>query len=139
MLNKPSLSLADAELIAKAAEAEALALNFPVSIAVVDCTTYLQVLLRMDGAPLMSAEGAYDKARSSAEGGHPTTFFETPLNEGRYSMLKMPHTPVEGGLPILVDGVCVGAVGVGGAPPHLDARIAQSGINIFLKTVGVAA
>lgn len=136
MLNKLSLSLAEAELIAKESEKAAQKLKFSVSIAVVDCTTYLQVLHRMDGAPLMSTDGAYDKARSSAEGGHPTVFFEKPLNEGRTSMLKLPHTPIEGGVPVIVNGMCIGAVGVAGAPPHIDAEIANAGINAFLKTTG---
>ena len=106
----------------------------PISVAVVDVTTYLQVLMRMDRAPLMSAQGAFDKARSAAEGGHPTTFFEKPLNEGRFSMVKMPHTPIEGGLPVFVDGVCVGAVGVAGAPPHLDSQFAERAIREFLQS-----
>lgn len=135
MLNRTSLSLAEAEALARAtldAAAAAAGGKFPVSVAVVDATTYLQVLLRMDGAPLFSAQGAFDKARSSAEGGHPTTFFEKPLNEGRFSMVKLPHTPIEGGLPVIVDGACVGAVGVAGAPPHLDAQFAEAGIATFM-------
>ena len=75
----------------------------------------------------MSAEGAIEKARTAADGGHPTTFFEEPLNAGRYSMLKMPIYPLEGGIPVIVDGQCVGAIGVAGVLPHLDAAIADAG------------
>ncbi|KTE19826.1 hypothetical protein ATE67_14475 [Sphingopyxis sp. H050] len=133
MLTKRSLSLADAQFLAdEVCKASAVVGKFPVSVAVVDASTFLQSLARMDGAPLFSAEGAYDKARSAAEGGHPTTFFEEPLNAGRYSVLKLPHTPIEGGIPVIVDGQCVGAVGVGGAPPHLDAQFAQTAIDAFL-------
>ncbi|WP_158592359.1 GlcG/HbpS family heme-binding protein [Noviherbaspirillum sedimenti] len=131
MLNKTSLSLRDAIYLVDAARSAAEALKLPVSIVVVDASTYMQAMVRMDGAPLMSAQGAFDKARTSAEGGHPTTFFEKPLNEGRFSMLKLPHTPIEGGLPVMVNGECVGAVGVAGAPPHLDAKIAESAISLF--------
>lgn len=134
MLNKLSLSLADAKQLAAAAERSAGSLRLAVSIVVVDASTYAQALLRMDGAPLFSAEGAFDKARSAAEGGHPTTFFEKPLNEGRFSMVKLPHTPIEGGLPVWVNGSCVGAVGVAGAPPHLDAQIAERAIAEFLES-----
>ena len=135
MLNKPSLSLRDAQELVEHVRGHARELGFSVSIAVVDATTYLQALARMDGAPLMSAEGAFDKARSAAEGGHPTTFFEKQLNEGRFSMVKLPHTPVEGGVPVLVDGQCVGAVGVAGAPPHTDAQLAEFAIAEFLRNL----
>jgi glc operon protein GlcG len=135
MLNKLSLSALEARFLADAACADPMAQKFPVSVAVVDATTYMQVIVRMDGAPLMSAQGAFDKAQSAAEGGHPTTFFEKPLNEGRFSMLKLPHTPIEGGLPVIVDGQCVGAVGVGGAPPHIDAQIAERAIEALLANL----
>lgn len=135
MLNRKSLSLDEARQLSSAAEAAARGLALPVSIAVVDATTYLQAMVRMDGAPLMSAQGAFDKARSAAEGGHPTTFFEKPLNEGRFSMLRLPHTPIEGGVPVFVDGQCVGAVGIAGAPPHLDAQIAETAIASFLENL----
>lgn len=135
MLNRKSLSLDEAKQLSSAAEAAARGLALPVSIAVVDATTYMQAMVRMDGAPLMSAQGAFDKARSAAEGGHPTTFFEKPLNEGRFSMLRLPHTPIEGGVPVFVDGQCVGAVGIAGAPPHLDAQIAETAIASFLENL----
>lgn len=134
MLTKPSLDLADAKRLAEGVCKAAAEKGMPVSVAVVDVTTYMQALMRMDGAPLMSAEGAFDKARSAAEGGHPTTFFEKPLNEGRYSVLRLPHTPVEGGVPVFVDGACVGAVGVAGAPPHIDAALAEAAIRAFLQS-----
>ena len=127
MLSRRSLNLEDAKFLVEAASRAAaqIGAQFPVCITVVDSTTFMQAFARMDGAPLFAAEGSYDKARSSAEGGHPTTFFEKPLHDGRLSILKLPHTPVEGGLPVIVEGECVGAVGVAGAPPHLDAKIAQ--------------
>ncbi|QSR19343.1 heme-binding protein [Novosphingobium sp. KA1] len=135
MITKLSLSLDDAQFLAAAAckASESKGGKFPISVTVVDASTYMQSVARMDGAPLFSAEGSFDKARSSAEGGHPTTFFEKPLNEGRFSMVKLPHTPIEGGLPILIEGQCVGAVGVAGAPPHLDAEFAQAAIDAFLE------
>ena len=133
MLTKRSLSLSEAKFLADATCRYAEEAGMPISVSVVDASTYLQVLQRMDRAPLFGAELSTDKARSAAEGGHPTTFFEKPLNEGRFSMLKMPHHPLEGGLPVLIDGECVGAVGVSGAPPHLDAQFAQQAIDEFMK------
>jgi glc operon protein GlcG len=88
-----------------------------------------QHVIRMDGAPYTSAEGAVEKARTAAEGGHPTTFFEEHLNAGRFSMLKMPIYPLEGGIPVIVDGRCVGAIGVAGVLPHLDVAIAEAGLT----------
>jgi len=142
MYSKPSLSLIDAKAIAEAAEAYAASHGFAVSIAVVDESTYLQHLVRMDGAPYTSAEGAVEKARTAAEGGHPTTFFEEPLNAGRFSMVTMPHiSPVEGGLPVIVGGRCAGAIGVAGVLPEFDAAIAAAGLAVFehAATTGVRA
>lgn len=133
MLNRLSLCLDDAQRLAAAAKRIADSMKLPVSIAVVDATTYLQAALRLDGAPLMSTEGALDKARSAAEGGHPTTFFEKPLNEGRLSVLRLPVTCVEGGVPVVVDEQCVGAIGIAGGPPHLDGEIAQGAVAAFLN------
>lgn len=134
MLSRRSLSLEDAQFLVDAAchAAAAEGPMFKICVTVVDSTTFMQAFARMDGAPLFAAQGSYDKAQSSAEGGHPTTFFEKPLNEGRLSVLKLPHTPVQGGLPVIVDGECVGAVGVGGAPPHLDEKFAAAAIDAFL-------
>ena len=130
MRTKLSLTLTDAAAIAAAAEAYAESQQLRVAIAIVDESTYLQHLVRMDGAPYTSAEGAIEKARTAAEGGHPTTFFEDALNAGRYSMLKMPHIyPVEGGIPVIVDGQCVGAIGVAGVLPQLDAAVADAGMK----------
>ena len=102
-----------------------------VSIAVVDDTTYEQHPVRMAGAPYTSADGAIEKARTAADGGHPTPrspVFDEPLNVGRYSMLKMPHIyQVEGGIPVIVDGQWVGAIGVASVLPHLDAAVADAG------------
>ena len=138
MRTKLSLTLTDATAIAAAAHAYAESHQLKVSIAIVDESTYLQHLLRMDGAPYLSAEGAVQKAQTAAEGGHPTTFFEEPLNAGRYSMLKMPIYPLEGGIPVIVDGQCAGAIGVAGVLPKLDATIAEAGLKALDRTRSAA-
>ena len=139
MRTKLSLTLTDAKAIAAAAEAYAESQELAVSIAIVDESTYLEHLIRMDGAPYLSAEGAVEKARTAAEGGHPTTFFEEPLNAGRVSMLKMPIYPLEGGIPIIVDGQCAGAIGVAGVLPQLDAAIADAGLKSLDRATPSAA
>ncbi len=139
MRTKLTLTLTDAQTITAAAQAYAESHQLRVAIAIVDESTYLQHLLRMDGALYLSAEGAMEKARTAAEGGHPTTFFEEPLNAGRFSMLKMSVYPLEGGLPIIVDGQCVGAIGVAGVLPELDVAIAETGLKAFDHTTSMAA
>ncbi len=139
MRTKLSLTLTDAKAIASAAQAYAESRQLAVSIAIVDESTYLQHLIRMDGAPYLSADGAVEKARTAAEGGHPTTFFEEPLNAGRVSMLKMPIYPLEGGIPIIVNGQCAGAIGVAGVLPELDAAIADAGLKSVDRATSPAA
>jgi glc operon protein GlcG len=139
MRTKLSLTLADAKTIAAAAEAYAESHDLRVSIAIVDESTYLQHLLRMDGAPYLSADAATQKAQTAAEGGHPTTFFEEPLNAGRFSMLKMPLYPLEGGIPVIVDDQCAGGIGVSGVLPELDAAIAEVGLKALDHTRPTAA
>ncbi len=129
MRTKLSLSLKDAAAIVAAAQEYAHSQQLRVSIAVVDESTDLQHLIRMDGAPYMTPAAALEKARTAAASGHPTTYFEEPLNAGRYSLLKMPVCPVEGGIPVIVNGQCVGAIGVSGVAPHLDTAIADAGLK----------
>ena len=131
LLVKQSLGLDEAKLIGEAALTAARTKGLAVAIAVVGEATYLQYFVSLDGAGYWAGEGAIEKARSAAEGGHPTTFFEKPLNAGRFSMVKMRHMALEGGLPLIIDGKCVGAIGVSGAPPHEDAAIAQAGVAAF--------
>lgn len=139
MRTKLTLDLADARAIARAAEAYAESHELRVSIAIVDESEHLMHVVRMDGAPYLSAEGAIEKARTAADAGFPTTFFEEPLNGGRFSMLKMPVYPIEGGIPVIVDGRCAGAIGVSGVLPHLDAAIAEAGLRALDELTSAAA
>jgi glc operon protein GlcG len=139
MRTKLTLDLDDARAMATAAEAYADSHDLKVSIAIVDESEHLMHAVRMDGAPYLSAEGAIEKARTAADAGQPTTFFEEPLNAGRYSMLKMPLYPIEGGLPVLVNGRCAGAIGVSGVLPHLDAAIAEAGLRALDELTSAAA
>ncbi|WP_373991600.1 heme-binding protein [Duganella sp. BuS-21] len=132
MQSKPYLSLADVKKIAAAAEAEAAANNWPVVIAIVDDGGHLLWLQRQDGANPLSSHIAPAKARVSALGRRESKLYEDMINNGRTAFLTAP-APVadgmlEGGVPIIVDGHTIGAVGVSGVKSNEDAQIAKAGI-----------
>ena len=130
MKNKPTLILDDLRRIAAAAEAEGVKNNWAVTIAIVDDGGHLLWLQRLDGAPPISAQIAPAKARTAALGRRESKVYEDMINQGRVSFLSAPSLEgmLEGGLPILVDGQCVGAVGVSGVKSAEDAQIARAGI-----------
>ena len=130
MKTKPYLSLADVKRIAAAAEAEALANAWIVTIAVVDDGGHLLWLQRLDGAAPVSSHIAPAKARTAALGRRESRLYEEMINQGRMSFLSAPELEgmLEGGVPVMVDGQCVGAVGVSGVKSSEDAQIAKAGI-----------
>ena len=130
MKNKPFLEVADVKLIAAAAEAEALKHGWAVTIAITDEGGHLLSLLRLDGAAPVSAHIGAAKARSAAMGRRDTKGYEDMINQGRYAFLSAPAIDglLEGGLPIIKDGHCIGAVGVSGVKSTEDAQIAKAGI-----------
>ena len=130
MKNKPMLTADDARRIATAAEAEALAHQWAVSIAIVDDGGHLLWLQRLDGAPPISAQIAPAKAHTAAVGRRESKVYEDMINGGRVSFLSAPvlHGMLEGGVPILKDSQCLGAVGVSGVKSSEDAQIARAGI-----------
>ena len=130
MKQRPMLTLEDCKKIAAAAEAEARRNNWNVCIAILDDGGHLLHLARMDGATPANARIAVEKGRTAAETRRSTAMWEDRIKGGRLSMLKMPGvTPVQGGLPIVIDGACVGAVGVSGVQSHEDEQIAAAGIK----------
>ncbi|MBK7532038.1 heme-binding protein [Piscinibacter sp.] len=130
MNNKPFLNLDDARRIAAAAEAEALANKWAVCIAVVDDGGHLLWLQRLDGAAPISAQIAPNKARTAALGRRESRVYEEMINQGRMSFLSAPglEAMLEGGVPVVAGGHCVGAVGVSGVKSAEDAQIARAGI-----------
>lgn len=130
MQNKPYLELADLKRIAAAAEAEALKNQWAVSIAVVDDGGHLLWLQRLDGAAPMSAQMAPAKARTAAIGRRESRIYEEMINGGRVAFLSAPNLEgmLEGAVPIMKDGLCLGAVGVSGVKSTEDAQIARAGI-----------
>ena len=126
---KPYLAADDVKKIAQAAEAEALKNKWAVTIAIVDEGGHLMWLQRLDGVALASVHIAPEKARAAALGRRETKIDEDMVNQGRTAFLSAPlQGLLEGGVPILVDGHCVGAVGVSGVKSAEDAQIAKAGI-----------
>ena len=130
MKSKPVLEFSDVKAIAAAAEAEALKHNWAVSIAIVDDGGHLLWFQRLDGAAPISAHIAAGKARTSAMGRRESKVYEDMINGGRASFLSAPglDAMLEGGVPILKDGQCLGAVGVSGVKSSEDAQIAKAAV-----------
>lgn len=129
MKNKSMLELADIKAIAAAAEAEALKNAWAVAIAIVDDGGHVLWLQRLDGAAPISAQIAPAKARTAALGRRESRVYEETINNGRTSFLSAPlEGMLEGGVPIMKDGHCIGAVGVSGVKSTEDAQIARAGI-----------
>ena len=130
MQQKPFLAQEDARRIAAAAESEAKIHNWAVTIAVVDDGGHLLWLQRLDGAAPISAQIASAKARTSALGRRESKSYEEMINGGRTAFLSAPALDgmLEGGVPVMIDGHCVGAVGVSGVKASEDAQIARAGI-----------
>jgi len=134
MPTKPYLSAADVKIIANAAEAEALRNSWPVSIAIVDDGGHLLAFQRLDGASAMSAQISQAKANSSAISRKETKVYEDIINNGRHAFLTAPFNGfLEGGVPVVIDGHVVGAVGVSGVKSVEDAQIAKVGIEALTK------
>lgn len=130
MITKPALSSDDVKRIAAAAEAEALRNGWAVTIAIVDDGGHLLALQRLDGAAPVSAHIAPAKARTAALGRRESRVYEEMINQGRVSFLSAPTLEglLEGGVPVLVEGHCVGAIGVSGVKSAEDAQVARAGI-----------
>ncbi|HOF30431.1 MAG TPA: heme-binding protein [Burkholderiaceae bacterium] len=130
MKNTYVLESADIKAIAAAAEAEAQKNNWAVTIAIVDGGGHLLHLQRLDGAAPISAHIAPAKANTAAMGQRESKVYEDMINGGRVSFLSAPDLKglLEGGVPIMKDGQCLGAVGVSGVKSTEDAQIAKAGI-----------
>jgi glc operon protein GlcG len=130
MQTKPTLEHSDVIKILDASRALAWTHHWAVSVAVVDDGGHLLGMYRLDGAPTMSAEMAAAKARASALGKRESRLFEEMINQGRTAFLSAPGLQgmLEGGVPVIVGGLLVGAVGVSGVKSSEDAQVARAGI-----------
>ncbi|MEY3461681.1 MAG: hypothetical protein RLZZ03_1334, partial [Pseudomonadota bacterium] len=130
MQTKPVLEFADVKKIAAAAEAEAISNQWAVTIAIVDDGGHLLHLSRLDGAAPLTSHMAPAKANTAAMGRRESRIYEELINGGRTSFLSAPYIEglLEGAVPIMKDGFCLGAVGVSGVKSTEDAQIARAGI-----------
>ena len=128
VLEKKTLSLAAARRIVAAAEAEARARHVGVVIVVVDDAGNVIELTRMDTAQVASVNVGIGKARTAAIYRRPSRDFEEQIRSGRVAALALADaTPLQGGVPVLIDNRVVGAVGVSGDTPETDENIAIAG------------
>ena len=130
MQTKAALTLSDVTQILAAARAEAHQHQWAVAIAVVDDGGHPLALERLDNCAPISAYIAVEKARTAALGRRESKVYEDMINGGRTSFLSVPvlSGTLEGGVPIIVDGQVIGAVGVSGVKAPEDAQIAKAGV-----------
>jgi glc operon protein GlcG len=139
LLEKKVLTLEAAEKIAAAAAAEANQRGATVVIAVVDDGGYPIVIKRLNNTQVASVDVGIGKARTAAIFRRPSKDFEEQIKNGRVASLVLPGaTPLQGGLPLAVDGKVVGAIGVSGNTPQEDEDIARAGVAAF-EAIGSAA
>lgn len=131
MQQRSVLTLDDVNAILDAAQQEAEANGWVVTIAVADDGGHLLGLRRLDGAAPMSSYVATEKARSAALGRKETQVFEDMINGGRTAFLSAPVLQglMTGGVPVLVEGHVAGSVGISGVKPDQDAQVAKAGIQ----------
>jgi glc operon protein GlcG len=132
----PAITLEQAKDVVSGAEAEAKKNNWPVVIAIVDTGGNLIMLQRLDNAQFGSVEVARQKAWSAAAFRRPTKVFQDAIASGgaNLRLLSLPGaSPLEGGLPLVVDGQIIGAIGVSGVTSEQDAQIAQAGVDSLKK------
>jgi glc operon protein GlcG len=126
------ISLEQAKKVMAGAEAEAKKNTWPVVIAILDSGGQLVMLQRLDNTQWGSVEVAKDKARSAVAFRRPTKVFQDLIAQGGANMRLLNlsgASMLEGGIPIIVDGKIVGAVGVSGVTSQQDAQIGQAGID----------
>ena len=133
LADKKALTLQIAKQVVAAAEQAAVANHNHMFILIVDDGGNLMDMERMDEAQLGSFNVALAKARSAVFFKRPTKMFEDAVIKNGYTpILKLPEAmPIEGGIPLLVDGHILGAIGVSGGTPQEDGKAAQAGADAF--------
>ncbi len=128
MKSKAVLSQTEVSQILAAARTEAQTNQWAVTIVIVDDGGHPLALERLDGCASIGAYIATEKARTSALGRRESKGYEEMVNGGRHAFLSAPLlTSLEGGVPIIVDGQVIGAVGVSGVKAEQDAQVAKAG------------
>lgn len=130
--NKKVMNLETAKQILAAAQSEALKNGWTMVVCIVDDGGHVICLERMDGTQIASVTVAQDKAATAVRFKRPTKALEDAVAGGRIVILKLGDaTPVEGGLPIVVDGQVVGGIGVSGGTSPQDGIVAAAGLAIL--------
>jgi glc operon protein GlcG len=125
-----AVSLETAKKLAAGAMAEAKKQNWKVAVAIVDNHGMLIYYEMMDDTQTASADVSIDKARTAALWRRPSKEFEQTVADGRTAILGLRGvTPIEGGLPIVVDGKMIGAIGVSGVTAAQDGQVARAGLD----------
>lgn len=127
MKQKLQLTQLETDRMLRVARDEAQSNQWPVSIAIVDDGGHLLAFERLDGCAPVAAYIATEKARTSALGRRESAAYENMINSGRSAFLCAPmlHGMLEGGVPIVIDGQVIGAVGVSGVMAEQDAQVAR--------------
>ena len=129
--NKKSLTLAAAKEIAAAAEAEAIRNSWRVVIAIADDGGNLIYLQRMDETQFGSVQVAIEKARTAVAFKRPSKAFADLVADKQSQYMSLPVVALEGGVPLVVDGVIIGSIGVSGVKSHQDGQIARAGAELL--------
>lgn len=129
-----AINLETAKKVATASAAEARKNSWNVAIAIVDNHGFLVYYEMMDNTQTAGGNVAVEKAKTSAGYRRPSKEFEDNIASGRNSVLGLPGvTPIEGGLPLVVDGKMIGAIGVSGVVAAQDGQIAKAGADALGK------
>jgi glc operon protein GlcG len=130
MRQKPALTSTDCHKMMAACIADAQKNKWAVTIAIVDDSGAALLLERLDGAGAISATVAMGKAQTSALTKRPSKFFEDRVKERPgFVTFPTPGVMFQGGVPIVHQGECVGAIGVSGVQSHEDEQVAQAGVT----------
>lgn len=132
MYHQWALSIDDAKQIANACRVRAQENGWNVVIAIVDDGAHTMYLERLDGTQKASSVIAVEKAKTALLFKRPTKAIEEVVQGGRNVMMMLPGaTPIEGGLPLVRDGQCVGAIGISGVQSFEDGIVAAAGVSYF--------
>ena len=134
MFQRPYLTVDDARLVLNNCKDEAKKNAWKVAVAVCDDGGHLMVFERGDDVPQISSGIAINKARTAAMGRRNSGIYEDQINSGRGALVTAPEVKalMKGGVPIMFQGFCIGAVGISNLKPNEDEHIAVTGINQFL-------
>jgi uncharacterized protein GlcG (DUF336 family) len=126
------ISLDAAKKVMAAAEAEAVKNNWPMAIVILDSTGHIVMLHKLDNTQYGSLVAAEDKAHSALDFRRPSKVFEDLLAQGGLNMRVLAlrgADPIEGGVPIMVDGKIIGAIGASGGASSQDGQVAKAGVD----------